>query len=89
MKTLQPMRGGSSSVAIANVFVFGIILIICSGGANGNIYDSADRREASKALVLHSRPALRISKYLTPEILTPKASRQTLCACTERWSQQA
>jgi hypothetical protein len=43
MKTLQPMRGGSSSVAIANVFAVGIILIICSGGGNCNIYDSADR----------------------------------------------
>ena len=89
MKTLQPMRGGSSSVAIANVFSFGTILIICGGGANGNIYDGTDGSQASEALVQHFSPKLQISKYLTPEILTPKVSRQTLCACIEGWSLQA
>jgi hypothetical protein len=89
MRTLQRMRGGSRSVAIANVFAFGTILIICSGGANGNIHDGTDGSQGSQALVLHSRPALQISKYLTPEILTPKVSRRTLCACIEGWSRQA
>jgi hypothetical protein len=42
MKTLQSMRGGSSSAAIANVFALGIIFIICSGEAKGNFYDGAD-----------------------------------------------
>ena len=77
------------TLAIDNVFAFGIILIICSGGANGNIYDSTYGSQTSGAKVMHTSPPLRISKYLTPEILTPKVSRQTLCACIEGWSQQA
>ena len=77
------------TLAIDNVFAFGIILIICSGGANGNIYDRAEGSQTSGAKVIHTSPALRISKYVTPEILTPKVSRQTLCACIEGWSQQA
>lgn len=88
MKTLQPMRDGSTSSAIVKVFAFGIILIVCSGGANGNIYHRTDGSQASGAKVIHTSPPLRISKYLTPEILTPKVPRQTLCACIEGWLRQ-
>ena len=77
------------TLTIDNVFGFGIILIICSGGANGNIYDRADGSQASGAKVMHTSPPLRISKYLTPEILKPRGSRETLCACIEGWLRQA
>ena len=87
MKTLQTMRGRFNSVA--NVFVLGMLLIGFSDRANGNILFEAKRSHDSNAQVVHTTPELKISKYFIPEILTPKAPGETLCACVQGWSRQA
>ena len=87
METLQTMRGRFNSVA--NVFVLGTLLVGFSGRANGTIYFEANRSHNFNAQVLHIAPSRQISKYIIPEILTPKAPGETRCACIQGWSRQA
>ena len=74
MKTLQTMRGRLSLFAFINILVFGFDLI---------------ESRSSEIQLRRDNPALQISKYVTPEILTPDVSGRTLSACIQVWSRQA
>ena len=74
MKTLQTMRGRLSSFALINILVFGFVLI---------------ESRTSEIQLRRNSPALQISKYFTPESLTPVVPGWTLCACIQGGAQQA
>lgn len=83
MKTLQTLRGPFSSVF--NVFMLGLLLIGFSGRASGNICFEAIRFDNSDIPVIQTTLALKVSKYLIPEIFTPTAPDETLYACIQGW----
>jgi hypothetical protein len=87
MKTSQTTRGWCSAIAkiivLANVFVAG------GGGADRTIYYEITGFTTSDAQFPYAKPALKLSKFCKPEILTPKVPGRTLCACIQGWSRQA